>query len=450
MPKSITNKLKLTLGAIFALLFLTSLSRPANATVYNVTPSSACTLADALVAAGNPLGYGSCAAGTSSNTINIGAGEYFIIGSLPDVDYDGDLSIVGENPTTTILDGNASNAGLRLKPPSSNNTYQISNLTFRNFVADTYGPLDYRSVLAAYKGNLDVNNVIVRNNSCTNPNIPVCVLFGNDGNIDAQFSITNSSFYYNFAVFLFAEGNFEASTGDVTTNLINNTFSNNNATILNISNTSPNGNATVNLINNTIANNSSLGGFDSTFVLNVSNPGAVLYPVTVNLKNNIFYANNLDSGGGNCPTTSGTNGAINSLGGNISSDSSCLSYFISSDKSNIDPLLNVLTLDNGTYVRPLAGNSPAIGSAISSGSPSTDQRGVTRPQNGSYDSGSYEYNGPSVPSGNTPYPQAGYLVGTGKDMRWVLLAAAFLIASGSMFAFKNYHHRRINKKSKQN
>jgi hypothetical protein len=170
----------------------------------------------------------------------------------------------------------------------------------------------------------------------------------------------------------------------------------------------------------------------------------------VNLKNNIFYANNLDSGGGNCPTTSGTNGAINSLGGNISSDSSCLSYFISSDKSNIDPLLNVLTLDNGTYVRPLAGNSPAIGSAISSGSPSTDQRGVTRPQNGSYDSGSYEYNGPSVPSGNTPYPQAGYLVGTGKDMRWVLLAAAFLIASGSMFAFKNYHHRRITKKSKQN
>ena len=94
-------------------------------------------------------------------------------------------------------------------------------------------------------------------------------------------------------------------------------------------------------------------------------------------------------------------------------------------QSGQQTLLNVLTLDNGTYVRPLAGNSPAIGSAISSGAPTTDQRGVTRPQNGSYDSGAYEYNGSSVPSGNTPYPQAGYLTGTGRDMRWVLLAAAF-------------------------
>ena len=365
---------------------------------------------------------------------------------MPDVNYDGDLSIVGENPTTTILDGNASNAGLRIDPPSDNNNDSISNITFRNFVSLVSGPLDYRNAITSYKGNMNLNNLIIRNNQCSNPNIPVCALFGNTGNENTIFNMTNSAFYYNFGVFLFAHGSFDSvGTAGTTINVINNTLSNNNSSVFNITNVVSGAIVTANVINNTIANNSG-ASLDGIFSLNLNSPDLTLEPVTVNLKNNIFYANNTDSGGGSCPSTIRPEDTITSLGGNISSDSSCLPYFISSDKSNIDPLLNVLTLDNGTYVRPLAGNSPAIGSAISSGAPTTDQRGVTRPQNGSYDSGAYEYNGSSVPSGNTPYPQAGYLTGTGRDMRWVLLAAAFLIASGFIFAIKNYHQRRPTKK----
>ena len=449
MPNKIFNIIKLALGAIFALAFLFVFSPSAQATVYNVTPTSACSLNDAIIAAGNPAGYGSCPAGGPSNTINVGAGEYFIIGSLPDINYDGDLSIVGENPTTTILDGNASNAGLRIDPPSDNNNYSISNLTFRNFVALVSGPSDYRTALASYRGNMNVNNIIVRNNQCSNPNIPVCVLFGNRGNADTIFNLTNSSFYYNFGAFLFAQGTFSAvNNGDITLNMINNTLSNNNAAAFNITNISPGATVVANVINNTIANNSGVG-FDGIMVVNINDPSVTTYPVTVNLKNNIFYANNVDVGGGTCPTTLKPGDTITSQGGNLSSDSSCLPYFIGSDKSNIDPLLNVLTLDNGTYVRPLAANSAAIGSAISSGSPSTDQRGVTRPQGGAYDSGSYEYNGPGVPSGGTPYPPAGYLVGTGRDLRWILIASAFLIASGSIFAYKSFHQSRQTKKTHQ-
>jgi hypothetical protein len=450
LPNKIFNIIKLALGAFFALIFLFVFSPSAQATVYNVTPTSACSLNDAIIAAGNPAGYSSCPAGGASNTINVGAGEYFIIGSLPDIDYDGDLSIVGENPTTTILDGNASNAGLRFDPPSDNNNYSISNLTFRNFVALVSGPSDYRTALASYKGNMNVNNIIVRNNQCSNPNIPICLLFGNTGNGDTVFNLTNSSFYYNFGAFLVAVGTLSpGNSGDVTLNMINNTISNNNSAVIDVTNVSSGSTVVANLINNTIANNSVIG-FPGILVLNVNDETITTYPVTLNLKNNIFYANNVDVGGGTCPITLMPGDTITSQGGNLSSDSSCLAYFIGSDKSNIDPLLNVLTLDNGTYVRPLAANSAAIGSAISSGSPSTDQRGVTRPQGGAYDSGSYEYNGPGVPSGVTPYPPAGYLVGTGRDLRWILIASAFLIASGSVFAYKSFHHSRQNKKTHQN
>lgn len=450
MPNNILNRIRLALGAFFVLAFLFVFSPSAQATVYNVTPTSTCSINDAIIAAGNPAGYGSCPAGGASNTINVGSGEYFIIGSLPDINYDGNLSIVGENPTTTILDGNASNAGLRFNPPSDNNNYSISNLTFRNFVALTSGPSDYRTALASYKGNMNVNNIIVRNNQCSNPNLPICLLFGNTGNGDTVFNLTNSSFYYNFGAFLFAVATLSSgNSGDVTLNMINNTISNNNSAVINVTNVSSGSTVVANLINNTIANNFVIG-FPGILALNINDERITTYPVTLNLKNNIFYANNVDVGGGTCPITLMPGDTIASQGGNLSSDSSCLPYFIASDKSNIDPLLNVLTLDNGTYVRPLAANSAAIGSAISSGSPSTDQRGVTRPQGGAYDSGSYEYNGPGVPSGGTPYPPAGYLVGTGKDLRWILIASAFLVASGSVFAYKSFHHNRENKKTHQN
>ncbi|MEG4264202.1 DUF4347 domain-containing protein, partial [Microcoleus sp. POL1_C1] len=74
-----------------------------------------------------------------------------------------------------------------------------------------------------------------------------------------------------------------------------------------------------------------------------------------------------------------------------------------------DPLLGPLQNLNGALVRPLLAGSPAIDKGIATGAPATDQRGVTRPQDGDsipgaiVDSGSFELGGSVVPV-PTPTP----------------------------------------------
>ncbi|MEG4326439.1 DUF4347 domain-containing protein, partial [Microcoleus sp. herbarium5] len=74
-----------------------------------------------------------------------------------------------------------------------------------------------------------------------------------------------------------------------------------------------------------------------------------------------------------------------------------------------DPLLGPLQNLNGALVRPLLTGSPAIDTGIPTGAPTTDQRGVTRPQDGDsipgaiVDSGSFELGGSVVPA-PTPTP----------------------------------------------
>lgn len=418
------------------------------ATNYSVTPSSACNLADAIQAADTNAIVGSCPAGSAApatDTINIGAGEYLITTSdLPTVTNDGGLSIIGASPATTTINGNSSHPGIKLDPPSQNNSYLISGVTLKGFVSE--GPPALTGVIASYKGSLTVNNVNVFGNTCLAENLPVCVLFGNLGEGTSSVTLSNSSFNNNNSLFLVGAGNL-GSGGALNVNFYNNTFSGNYGAVLNLANTASGTAITATLTNNTFANN--VSQFPGSIFANIAGEGTPTYSSTIYLKNNIFYEN-IDSNSAvtvNCPQIIGDNGSIVSQGGNISNDNSCESIFGPNDLSNTDPLIGILTQDYDTLVRPLSSNSPAIGFAIASGSPSTDQRGVARPQNGSYDSGAYEYNGGSSPTPNpTPAPTSSSLVGTGTDTRLILIISSISIAIGAAsFAFAVHHRKNIKK-----
>jgi hypothetical protein len=74
------------------------------------------------------------------------------------------------------------------------------------------------------------------------------------------------------------------------------------------------------------------------------------------------------------------------------------------DQNGVDPMLGPLA-DNGgaTLTHALLAGSPAINAGDNSGCPATDQRGVSRPQQGTCDIGAYEYVPPATPA-PTPKP----------------------------------------------
>jgi len=103
---------------------------------------------------------------------------------------------------------------------------------------------------------------------------------------------------------------------------------------------------------------------------------------TATLRNTIV-AN--DPSAGNC------SGPIISSGHNLSSDNTC-GFHGTGDLNNTDPLLGPLQ-DNGgpTFTQALLPGSPAIDAADPTDFPTTDQRGVPRPQGSGPDIGAYEW-----------------------------------------------------------
>jgi len=158
------------------------------------------------------------------------------------------------------------------------------------------------------------------------------------------------------------------------------------------------------LTNVTLSGNTALG--EDGGAIDNSDPES-----SVQLKNTIVAGDS----GINC------SGVLASLGHNLSSDASC-GFSGPGDLNNTNPLLGPLQ-DNGgpTKSHALLSGSPAIDAGDNAGSPSTDQRGVLRPQDGNSDGnavvdiGAYEVVGsgpphtltitPPGPSG-TPNPVA--------------------------------------------
>ncbi|GDX62832.1 CSLREA domain-containing protein [Candidatus Saccharibacteria bacterium] len=396
----------------------------AEATTYNVTPSSACSFLDALTAAATDAPVGGCDAGDADDTINVGAGTYTISADLGPLVTAGNISIIGENATNTIIDG-AGFAGIIV---GATGNYLIENLTFQNFVSDGDG----NTLILNAAGNVTANKLIIKNNTCTST-VPVCAIALTLGPAEVNTTISNSVFYNNTAFFLIANARVPAIEGTAsspTMNVFNNTFYDNDAGIAGASNTdaSP-GQSVLNFYNNTIVQNKPYAEFvDLMFSVNVGPD--TYFGAFLNMRNNIFYNNvSLADAPYNCGSLVGENGSLTSDGGNISNDTSCNSIFTSTnDKNSTDPLLGAYQQVGNTFVLPLQAGSPALENAVagSPATPSIDQRGVTRPQAALADSGSYEYVYPTPDSGGS----GGTLAGTGWDAKTPALIAGLLVLGG--------------------
>jgi hypothetical protein len=125
--------------------------------------------------------------------------------------------------------------------------------------------------------------------------------------------------------------------------------------------------------------------------------GAPIFTPIATFKNTIV-ANNLPENGYN------DGGLVHSLGHNLDSENTCHFNGIG-DLINTDPLLGPLQ-DNGgpTFTCALPITSPAVDAGDNNGAPTTDQRGVSRPQGIYVDIGAYELEGGGIPESTETHP----------------------------------------------
>jgi hypothetical protein len=138
------------------------------------------------------------------------------------------------------------------------------------------------------------------------------------------------------------------------------------------------------IINSTIVSNTAFEGGG------VDNPAG-----TVDMFNTLL-ANNSATSGNDC------SGSVTSSDYNLIEDTTACtaSGATSHNIYGQDPLVGPLAANGGsTETHALLDGSPAIDNGSCSGAPSTDQRGVIRPQNFGCDIGSYEFDGVVVNDG---------------------------------------------------
>ncbi|HZY44687.1 MAG TPA: choice-of-anchor Q domain-containing protein, partial [Anaerolineae bacterium] len=110
-----------------------------------------------------------------------------------------------------------------------------------------------------------------------------------------------------------------------------------------------------------------------------------LYLTNTLLAGNVW----MSSAQANCGGTTYT-----SRGYNLSSDATCTLLNATGDMTNVNPHIGPLANNGGsTWTHALRVGSPAIDRGTNAGCPSTDQRGIARPQLVKCDIGAYEYDG---------------------------------------------------------
>ncbi len=287
----------------------------------------------------NNSGAGSLRQAISDANTNLGAdtitfsvsGPIPLLSSLPSITDAAGLTIDGTGQTVTISGENA----VRVLVVNAGALLTLNHLTIANGNPTIYGGGGgiYNS------GTLHITNSTFSRNRATAGGIYGGGIYNNGGTA----TITNSTFSRNSATGGLGGGIF-TSSGTLT--ITNSTFSGNSATT---------------------------GG-------GVNNNAA-----TVTLRNTIV-ANS--PSGGNC------SGAITNGGNNIDSGTTCGWGSTNGSKSSTPPLLGALTNNGGpTQTFALLTGSPAIDGVTfnaPNSAPSTDQRGVARPQGVRYDIGAFE------------------------------------------------------------
>lgn len=255
-------------------------------------------------------------------------------------------------------------------------------------------------------GNLTLNNLIVTGNTAANGGGL------NNSGAGSVLTINNSIISNNTA----------SGSGGGLQNFSTSTLNLNNTTMSgNISQGTTGGgaaqvNGTAFVTNSTIANNTapSAGGFQSNGALMVitnstitgntsTNNGGGVHRGTTNV--NIFFRNTIVAGNNGVSTSPDVTASatISSEGNNIIGNVGTSAGWVASDLQNVNPMLGTFTNNGGfgnTFL-PMAG-SPAINAGqncvvdltCATNNPpfavTTDQRGVTRPANGTVDIGAVE------------------------------------------------------------
>jgi CSLREA domain-containing protein len=308
-----------------------------------------CTLREAIDAA-NAL------AGANTITFSV-SGTITLVSTLPDITDAAGLTIDGTGQTVTISGDDLYQ--VLLVGVSASLTLDYMTVANGNIVSGAGGGIRNN------EGTLTITNSTISDNSAV----------GVGGGIYnyGTLTITNSTVSGNSAT-LEGGGVFNGFSSTLT--ITNSTFSDNDAIIGGGIKNSNLGTLTV--TNSTFSGNSAdVGG-------GIENNGS-----TVTFLNTIVANSTL---GGNC------SGTITNGGNNIDDGTTCGWGSANGSMSSTDPLLGTLA-DNGgpTQTFALLAGSPAIDGVMfntPNGAPSTDQRGVARPQGVLYDIGAYEYGFP--------------------------------------------------------
>lgn len=319
---------------------------------------------------------------SSGDTINIASGIY-----LEHTSINKSLTLIGANTSTTILDG--SNSG-KVVYIYADTVVSLKNLTFRN---GNNGGVENA-------GTVTLDNTIITNNSTQ-------WLGAGFNNTAGIATIRNTLIQNNTAG---SDGGGIYSSAAMTLNIFNTAVVNNTAKYgagisndgsMTLTNVTVSGNRAI----DTSTNQSRGGGIymnsgGSATLINVTvanneadlTGGIEFASNTVTAKNTIF-ANNSNA---NCLAV-----PMHSLGTNIDSGTSCQMSGLG-DLSSTDPRISTLQMNGGsTPTHALLSTSPAIDGGNNSGCPSTDQRGVLRPQGARCDIGAYEFQGTISPT-STP------------------------------------------------
>lgn len=299
-----------------------------------------------------------------------------------------DLTVVGANARTTILDGGHSSPVITISSASAH--VNLSQLTIRNGSGISHGGGGIYNV-----GTLAITNTTVSGNSSNDSAAALGGLGGgiyNAGTLTVANTTISGNSVSRGRMSAIPYGGGVYNTGKLT--ITNSTITANQAADYwpaglpyggGISNVG----GTVLISNSTISNNSALihtpFGTASSYGGGIYNQGTT----GVTFQNSIL-ANN--PSGGNC------NGSVSSHGYNLSSDATC-SFNGSGDQKGINPKLGPLQNNGGpTQTMALPVGSPAINAGNPSGCTdgsdyllTTDQRGYPRPSSGACDIGAYNH-----------------------------------------------------------
>lgn len=393
------NKLLISFFGLLAILALivgfigvTSVQAAASIVVNTGADTNAddglCSLREAITNANNDSQIyataGECAAGSGADSITFAADYTITLGSLlPDVATE--ITITGNGAANTIIDG----AGL-----------------YRVFFVNSTGNLTLDSLTVQYGravrggGIYNSGGSLTITNSAINANTAADAASGGQGggvySDGGTTTISSSTISANMATNGIGGDGLGAGiyNANGTTTITHSAISNNNAgrygggvymldATLEMSNSTLSGNSAATNGGGVYATQS--GGTSSVSIINSTiagstNGGGVVNGGGAMTLTNTIVSNNT---GGNC------GGTIANGGNNIDDGVTCGWGPTNGSMSSTAPKLGALTGSPAYY--PLLLASPAINAGTNTGCPADDQRGVTRPQNGTCDIGSYEY-----------------------------------------------------------